>query len=448
MATTRAIFGGNRSGKTHAGGMEFLMHMTRLYPEWYPKEARFDAKTRLKGRIVVKDFMKGAGEVVIPFLEEWLDPALVEKKLRNPIGIPIKWILKTGDQWDILTHEQDVESFEGWHGHVAWFDEPPPRNKYIATCRGLVDYNGRRWLTLTPLTQPWIYDDIFVNQDEETFSIVVDITDNPHLPPEAIKKFEESLTEEEKEARLRGKFLHLSGLIYKEFSLDNNVCEPFEIPQDWTKYFCIDPHPRSPSACLWMAVDPKGNHYVYDELWIEGLDLEQLAYAIKAQEGDRAPKIRLIDPHMDNDNNLAGGFNVRRELMKYGIFCQRASSDPELGKYRIRQALTAKYDTLSKSYRSQLKVFRTCRQVIYEFQHYIWDDYRRNKDEYSPKETPKKKDDHFMDCLRYIYNNAPRYFEDEEAREATVVSYEGTYAKRPVVVERSSNYYDNVDRRM
>ena len=40
---TRAIFGGNRSGKTHAGGMEFLFHITGLYPDWYPQEMKLPA---------------------------------------------------------------------------------------------------------------------------------------------------------------------------------------------------------------------------------------------------------------------------------------------------------------------------------------------------------------------------------------------------------------------
>ena len=143
------MFGGNRSGKTTAGGMEFLFHITGLYPKWYPEERKI--KGIVKGRIIAKDFQKGVGEVIIPFLDEWLDMSLVKKKYRNPIGVPVKWTLKNGNQFDILSHEQNTEQYEGWRGHVAWFDEPPPRDKYIATLRGLVDFGGRNWLTLTPL---------------------------------------------------------------------------------------------------------------------------------------------------------------------------------------------------------------------------------------------------------------------------------------------------------
>lgn len=443
-APCRAIFGGNRSGKTTVGGIEFCMHLTKTYPDWYPQEQRLSGP--VKGRIIATDFQKGVGEVIVPFLDEWLDPGAVARKVRNNMGIPVKYLMKDGSQFDLLTHEQDIEQFEGWKGHIAWFDEPPPRDRYIATRRGLIDFNGRHWLTLTPLTQPWIYDDIYTKADgNDIFVVTVDIRENEHLDEEAIKFFESSLTEEEKSARLHGKFLHLSGLVYKEFDPDTHLILPFAVPDGWTRYMAIDPHERTPTAVLWLAVDEKENHYIYDELWLADMDVEQIALAIHAQEGDTArqrPIIRLIDPHADKDNQLVGGFNFRKELMKHGVFCQKGNSDPLLGKSKIRQALTPRYSHVLKRNVPTLRVFRTCTQTVYEFQHYSWDEYRRNKEEYEPKETVKKKYDHFMDALRYIYNYGPKYMMPDE--EETTVEYKGEYTKRAVVVEKSK-YHELVD---
>ncbi len=196
-APCRAIFGGNRSGKTFAGSIEFCMHVCGVYPDWYPQALRYNHP--VKGRVIVTDYLKGAGEVVIPYLEEWIDPSLIAKKTRNNQGITVKYVLKNGSQFDILTHEQDVNFFEGWKGHIAWFDEPPPRDRYVATKRGLVDFGGRHWLTLTPLTQPWIYDDIYTKADgKDIFVVTVDIRENTHLTEKDIKFFESSLTQEEK----------------------------------------------------------------------------------------------------------------------------------------------------------------------------------------------------------------------------------------------------------
>lgn len=443
---TRALFGANRTGKTTSGGIDFLYHMTGLYPDWYPENLRIQGP--VIGRVVAKDFQKGVGEVIIPFLEEWLDDSLVARKQRNPLGIPVKWTLKNGSVFDILTHEQTTEQFEGWHGHIAWFDEPPPRDKYIATLRGLVDFHGRNWLTLTPLTQPWIYDSIYTRADNKSIFVeTVDIRENPYLSEDAIKEFERNLTEEEKEARLHGRFMHLTGLIYKEFQPDIHICEPVKVKKDWTRYFCIDPHERTPTACLWLAVDSEGRHWVYDELWLAEMTLQEVSRAILAQEGDLAPHFRFIDPHNDKDHNLAGGFNVRKELMKYGVFCQRANSDPALGKSRIKRALKPEFNKMRKEYTPCLRISRYCTQTIYEFQHYQWDNYRRNADEYEAKEQVKKKSDHFMDCLRYIYNFGPRYIPAEQFEEETV--YEGQYAKYPTQqtrqVGQGSTYHDLVE---
>jgi phage terminase large subunit-like protein len=430
----RAVFGGNRSGKTTCGGVEFLFHATGIYPDWYPKDMRYT--NAIKARIIARDFAKGVGEVIIPFLEEWLDSSLVKRKHRNSQGVPWKWELKNGSVFDILTHEQDVEQFEGWKGHFAWFDEPPPRDRYIATLRGLVDYMGRCWLTMTPLNQPWVYDELYTkNEPARIFTVTTDIRDNPYLTPEAVREFEKSLTEEEKEARLHGRFLHLTGLIYKEFNPDIHICEAPIVKPQWTRYMAIDPHERTPTAVLWLAVDPKGNHWIYDELWMQDMDIEQISHAIHAQEGELPARIRLIDPHNDKDYHITGiSFNIRKELMKYNIYCERANSDPALGKARIKQALKPRYSSLFKTEIPQLRVSRDCTHTIYEFQHYIWDSYRRNADEFGKKDAVKKINDHFMDCLRYIYNFDPRYIppDDEDASE---IKYGGTYTKYP---ERAS----------
>jgi hypothetical protein len=441
-ATTRAFFGGNRTGKTTSGGMEFLFHVTGLYPKWYPEKQRL--KGRVKGRIAAQDFQKGVGEVIIPFLEEWLDTSLIEKKIRNPIGIPIKWIMKTGNEFDILTYEQTTESFEGWKGHIAWFDEPPPRDKYIATLRGLVDYAGRNWLTLTPLTQPWIFDDIYTKHDGKKICVVVsDITENPYIPPAAIKEFESKLTDEEKEARLHGRFMHLSGIVYKEFNPMYSICEPPYVEKSWTRYFCIDPHERTNTACLWLAVDPEGNHWIYDELWVGDLTIEQVAHMIHAQEGELQPHIRFIDPAMDKDNQLAGGFNVKKELARYGIYCQKANTDKDLGKHRIRKALKPQYVHRYGTEVPQLRVSRTCTQTIYEFQHYIYAE-RKNKEQYDPSEKTVKKNDHFMDCLRYIYNYGPVHINHAE-EEDDGLEWEGTYTKHPKRKSPKGSYYSLVE---
>ena len=460
-APIRSIFGANRSGKTTAGVVEFLWHMLKIYPDWYPQELRYRDDKPLKGRIFAKDFINGIGAVILVAVDEWIDSTVggpfVEKRFRNPLGIPVKWVLKNGNQFDILTYEMSTEQCEGWKGDIAWFDEPPPRDKFIATKRGLVDTNGRCWLTLTPLSQPWIYDELYLKSqaDPSYFCVTMDIMDNlrqcvdgkwsGYLTKQAIGEFEKTLTEEEKEARLHGKFMHLSGLVFKEFDPDSHLVERTQVKSSWTRYMAIDPHPRLPTACLWLAVDEKDRLYIYDELKFTGT-LKDLAYSIKAQEGNLPADRRFIDPSADkSDSLLTQSVNIRQELTKYGVYCERANNDVPLGLSRIKEVLKADKIMLTGKLESRMQISRMCPNLIREMQHYIWDEYKMRPEEHDSKQKPMKKDDHFIDCLRYILIANPTFINRDEEEETTI-RYTGTYVKNPVRVQ-SSGYRELIEER-
>jgi hypothetical protein len=94
----------------------------------------------------------------------------------------------------------------------------------------------------------------------------------------------------------------------------------------------------------------------------------------------------------------------------------------------------------------QLKIFSNCYKTIYEFQHYQWDDYKRNKEEYGLKEQVKKKYDDAMDALRYIFNYGPRYIKKESFDDAEP-KFTGEYTKYPVKPSNEeSKYHSLVDR--
>ena len=462
-ASIRSIFGANRSGKTTAGVVEFMWHMLGIYPDWYPKSQRMPADRLIKGRIFAKDFQKGVGEVILPTISEWIDDtpggAFVKEKKRNPIGIPVKWIFNNGNQFDILTYEMSTEQCEGWKGDCAWFDEPPPRDKFIATKRGLVDTNGRCWLTLTPLTQPWIYDELYVRSqvDKSYFCITMDIRDNlrrvvdgkayGYLTEEAVKDFEKTLSPDEKEARLHGKFLHLTGLIFKEFDPEIHVIQRSGVKKHWFRVMAIDPHPRKPTACLWLAVDEKDQMYVYDELSFSG-SLADLASAIRAQEGDLVAHRRVIDPAADKQGNalLFGDMNVRQELMKHKIWCERANNDVELGLSKIHEALIPEVQNLTGKFDSRLKFSSLCRETIHQFLHYIWDEFKMRPEEHDAKEKPMKKNDDFVDCLRYILATNPVYHNQADNEEEEV-KYVGQYAKfASAPTSSTASYRDMIEK--
>jgi hypothetical protein len=48
---------------------------------------------------------------------------------------------------------------------------------------------------------------------------------------------------------------------------ETQLVDPFPIPQEWTRYFMLDTHPRKPHAMLWCAISPEDDAYAYRELW-------------------------------------------------------------------------------------------------------------------------------------------------------------------------------------
>lgn len=410
----RAIFGGNQSGKTYSGVMEDAMHFTLEYPSWYPQDMRFTAPT--VGRIIVKDFPKGVGEVLEPALMRSIHPRHVARAVRNSQGFISKLIGVKGSRLDIITHEMDPMSAEGWQGDWFHMDEPCPRELFVASLRGLIRRAGRWWLSCTPLTEPWMYDEIYTNPKH--FCVNVDIRDNPHLSQEQIQVFEDSLTEDEKEARIHGKFMHLSGLCYPEFEASVHVRPSTTIiPPDWPRRLMVDPHDRRPFAMIWAAVDPLNRTWFYREWPLEYFhkmttsrrSVQDYINLIREAEGSevifrrlmdsrfgKQPKMQIEGRDMSDQPNLFDMFDEKGMTFEPSYWTQSlGTSDP--GHQAVKQKLRVSPLTEEPS----LFVLENCKNLIYAFQHNVWDADKEKQGQFA-------KD--FLDLARFHEMDEPIYF--------------------------------------
>lgn len=178
---------------------------------------------------------------------------------------------KNGSITHLMSTEQDDMVFEGSTIDFAWFDEPPRRSIYIATKRGLMVRGGVMWITATPLDEPWLYDELYlpglsgVDKDIEVFEGT--IFENLSLPRDEIERFKRTLTEDEIETRLYGKFRHLSGRVFKEYRPERHFIPSFDIPRHWPVWCGIDPHRNKENAVVWIAVSPDNKKYVCNEIY-------------------------------------------------------------------------------------------------------------------------------------------------------------------------------------
>lgn len=406
----RLFLAGNQSGKSTIGVLEVISFCLGFRPYLLPadKDHKTLFKPPVKVRIFGEDFINHLGKVIVPLLKEWLpEQELARKPKKNQVGVPAFWEFKNGSTLELLSYEMESDKCEGWTGHMAWFDEPPPRAHFIATQRGLMKNDGCSLLTLTPLKEAWIYDELWLKRNTNRIGgITANTRDNVGfgLTEEGVRQFEEGLSEDEIAARIRGEFSFMSGLVYKDFNPKIHVIKPFDT-KDLSLYEAIDPHPRTPHAVLWLGVDEKGTKYVVNELFQRCL-IDELAEFIKIKRGGKEPVQTIIDPSAiikDPVNNTS----IKDRLLQCGIYTESGSKDLAGGIQRVSKAIKLIPDNDGNK-RPELYIFNRCKRTIWEFQHYMWDEWK-HPEQRTAKNRPKDKDDHMMENLRRILLKEPDY---------------------------------------
>lgn len=305
----------------------------------------------------------------------------------------------------------------------AHYDEPCPQPMYKAINRGLIDRNGKDWFNLTPLTERWIHDMFYpdprvkdeIVENGNKWAQRSTTYDNPYLTEEAIKDYADSLTQEERECRLLGIPLTLSGLVYKEFDWDKHVLK--QVPYGWvfysdpplgyTIFVAIDPHPQTPHHVLFLAIAPTGEWFFYDELFvhctIEELSTKirlRLLKTVKDENGKQKTVSRfyprlICDPYAFNTFPVQGThgrhINMADEFAAGGIFISKSSKALEQGILAVKRALKTP---------ELVHVSPYLEEFLFETGHYVWD----------PKENkPKDERDHAMENFYRLVLEQPKY---------------------------------------
>ncbi len=443
LATVRLVLGSNRSGKSVAGVVEAIAHSLGYRP-WLP-EGHPNRIVRLSngepipvpnvGRIIAQNYQQAVNQTIWPKIQEWAPAGWYTIKKDNR-GIPVEIRWRNGSVIYLMSDDQDDMAFEGTNGHWFWGDEPFGRKKYSGLKRGLVDFSGHCWMTMTPLTQPWIHD-VLVSRANEAdgnvkmykFSVWDNCTENGgHLRREDIEEFLSDLREEELEARLHGNFLHLAGRVYKEWDPEPPYWVPrVRLPESWPRVCVIDPHPRKPVCVLWLAVSPDNQVFVYRDLYSSRLrTIRAVADEIKRLEGwtpvgeDRHGKktyvrgesaesvcYRIIDTSAQEDEKTSGS-TIRRTFAECDIHTALAKKrNKDAGIAAIHEALERKYEWSEPG----LVIYDNCRKTKSDFLNFCWDDWGTDKQQElkGDKQEVRKNHDDAIDCIRYFFQSGCNY---------------------------------------
>lgn len=420
-ALIRVASGGNRSGKSTAGVNEDVAHALGYRPWLKPEDPDYKIQVAVpnKGLVCGESFGEQVAKVLVPkFLgdpERGVPGAVPTEFLqgvkRNPAGVVTQIHFKNGSSIFMQSYDQDVSLFES--ADYDWFhpDEPPPRPIWVAVQRGLADRRGRTWITMTPLKEPWIYDEIYARKDVGLHYF--DIEDNLGfgLTREGIDQFASSLTEDEKEARLRGRYFHLSGLVYKDYG-PNSRLKRFKIPEHWGLWFHVDTHPRTPHHAVWMAVAPNQKKYLCGELKNGDKANRVLPFieAVKVYEREKLGRsldsiVRLIEPGAQAPDPLHDGRSIWDEFADNGLRCRPGSKNRDAGILLLQKELQR---DPTYGIEPNLFVFDDLEGLDFEFRHYVWDDWsKRTAQGRTEKQAPRDQNDHFLEGVHRILLDEP-----------------------------------------
>jgi len=205
--------------------------------------------------------------------------------------------------------------------------------------------------------------------------------------------------EDDKQARIFGKFQHLTGLVYKSYTPIVHEIEPFDLKmEDWVVAQAFDIHPRTNDAIQWMAVDRQGRHVICNELWVSYEGTDTLAAHIKEIDKQYRMVKHLLDPSAWNTDKHNPGTNLYSELYKRGLQYEKGSKERTLAIRKTKDALSYLYQNGVYYKVPILYVFKTCRRTIWEFTHWKWGNWSsKAAEENDPKAKPIDKDDHMME---------------------------------------------------
>ena len=426
----RMVCSGNRFGKSWMGVAEdcsWLMHERPFLPKGDPARTEGIPQRPVKGIVITTDWDK-VNEIFTDRTSgkifRLLPSDAVKSALKNKAGVIDNITMKDGSvlRFDTVqsfkTNPKGAESSDWDFIHV---DEPCPEPLWKAHSRGLIDRGGSAWFTLTPIDEPWITDFFFPSKDgknltshEEMFgevpfkwSICGDTADNPYLTPQDIAMYEASLDEAEKACRLRGQPLHLSGRVYPEFEYHRHVLT--EVPKGWkdfatpgpkedyTLYYAIDPHPKTPHAVLFCAVHRLGQRYYFAEIFNHCL-IRELAQQVRQIRDPYFAAREICDPLAFIENPVDGS-TMADEMVKGGLMVEKAVKDLEGGILKVKAGLKPSGPRQEVFFSPHLK------RTLWEFIHYVWDTKSSNLNK------PKDQDDHMMECLYRLEMLEPKFIE-------------------------------------
>lgn len=309
-------------------------------------------------------------------------------------------------------NERDVNRYQGQEYDIVFLDEATQFTEMqfsvlTACLRGANDLPKRFYLTCNPggVGHGWVKR-LFIDRDyrkgenpEDYTFIPARVTDNRAImdnDPGYVKMLE-ALPVELKKAWLYGKWDVFAGQYFKEFDRDVHVCEPFEIPSSWRRYFAMD-YGLDMLAGYWAAFSPDGKAYVYREVYESGLIVSQAAEKILSYGRDAYVYLAPSDLW---GRSADTGMSQAERFSECGLYLTQVVAKSRIdGWQTVKEWL--KVNSVNGKRQAKLHIFENCRELIRCLPLLQHDPHRPEDCANYPHEIT-----HAPDALRYLLSGRP-----------------------------------------
>lgn len=283
--------------------------------------------------------------------------------------------------------DRDVNRYQGQEYDVIFMDEATHFTEFmfdrLKVCiRGTNGLPKRFYLTCNPggVGHEWVKR-LFITKNYRTGEVPDDYTfikatvyDNKELmehDPEYVQQLE-SLPSDLRKAWLEGSWDLFAGQFFPEFTPDVHVIAPIMIQNHWRKYIALD-YGTDMLAAYWVALDERGNGYVYRELY-EGRDNHKgennaghIASAaaeriLELTGNDEQIELVLAPPDLWNKQSQTGR-STADTFDDHGLYLTKVSNDRINGWFAMKEWLRVVPDEQGEP-TAKLRIFNTCKNLI------------------------------------------------------------------------------------
>lgn len=321
-----------------------------------------------------------------------------------------KLVLPTQDGGKCLVEfrsaDQDASTFEQAKLSGVWVDEYLPEPIYNRLLPRLLDTAG--WLLYSDIPEQWWHIERLKEALPDAgvhYQAFAMIDNQQNLPAGTIVRARAQMTEDEQKLRIDGEHVVMEGLVYKKF-IDKlepagHLIEPFDIPDTWPKWRVIDYGASAPTACLWIALGPCEEAYVYREHYTRNMSVQANAVSILERSGKERYALTLMDPHGIDLPPVTYGVakSISEQYAEAGISSSGWPYVNVMGEHAMVERVKFRLENRT------LFVFQDCINCRREFR--SWK-HKLDKDGKPVKQDAYENDNnHTLDCIKGFFGTNP-----------------------------------------